>query len=76
MNPKLVKLREVRKKKGLRIKDVASIVGVSQSMYGYIETGEKRLSYDMALKLSTLFKMSPDELFYKDFENFFGDIFI
>ena len=75
-NPELKKLREERKKKGWLIKDVAKIVGVSNSMYGYIESGDKRLSYDMAVKLADLFECTPDELFYKDFEYFFKDTII
>lgn len=75
-NPVLTKLREERLNQGWTIKYVANLMGISQSMYGYIENGGKRLSYDMAVKLADLFKMTPDELFYKDFEYFFKDTII
>ena len=75
-NPKLNKLRQERQKKGWTIKYVATLMEISPSMYGYIENGGKRLSYDMAVKLADLFKMTPDELFIEDFEYFFKDTII
>lgn len=71
MNPRLNKLREVRIKSNLTMKDMSIKLGISKSMYDYIELGVKRLSYDMAVKIAEIFKMSPDELFYSDFDNFY-----
>ena len=73
-NPKLNKLREIRKKAGLNTTEVAEIIGISQSMYSYIEIGRERLSYDIAVKLSELFKSSPDELFYDDFKQYYDKL--
>lgn len=73
-NPKLNKLREMRKKAGLNTTEVAEIIGISQSMYSYIEIGRERLSYDIAVKLSELFKSSPDELFYDDFKQYYDKL--
>lgn len=75
-NPKLNKLREMRKKAGLNTTEVAEIIGISQSMYSYIEIGRERLSYDIAVKLSELFKSSPDELFYDDFKQYYDKLSI
>lgn len=75
-NPKLNKLREIRKKAGLNTTEVAEIIGISQSMYSYIEIGRERLSYDIAVKLSELFKSSPDELFYNDFKQYYDKLSI
>ena len=75
-NPKLNKLREMRKKAGLNTTEVAEIIGISQSMYSYIEIGRERLSYDIAVKLSELFKSSPDELFYNDFKQYYDKLSI
>ena len=47
MNPRLNKLREVRIKSNLTMKDMSIKLGISKSMYDYIELGVKRLSYDM-----------------------------
>lgn len=75
-NPRLNKLREMRKKAGLNTTEVAEIIGISQSMYSYIEIGRERLSYDIAVKLSELFKSSPDELFYDDFKQYYDKLSI
>ena len=75
-NPKLNKLREMRKKSGLNTTETAKIIGISQSMYSYIEIGRERLSYDIAVKLSELFKSSPDELFYDDFKQYYDKLSI
>ena len=73
-NPKLIKLKEARMNANFTIKELSNMLGISSSMYGYIESGEKRLSYDIAVKLADIFKTTPDKLFYEDFENFFKDI--
>jgi putative transcriptional regulator len=75
-NPKLTKLREARQKKGLTIKYMANSLGISPSMYGYIENGDKRLSYDMAVAIADFFETTPDDLFYEDYEQFFKDVII
>ena len=72
-NPKLNRLRDERKKKKLNTTEVALYLGISQSMYSYIEIGRERLTYDIAVKLSKLFNLSPDELFYDDFKQFFTE---
>jgi len=69
MNPVLSKLKSERKKKGLTTTDLAKSIGISQSMYSYIENGIERLSYDLAVKLSEFFNTTPDKLFYDDFKN-------
>ena len=66
-NPRLDKLRSIRCSHDLSTASMARILGISQSMYSYIELGSKRLSYDIAVKLADYFKMTPDELFYEDF---------
>ena len=72
-NPKLTKLRNIRESRGWTIKDVSQKLGISRSMYGYIENGEKRLTYDNAIKISEIFSLTPDLLFYEDFEEYFKD---
>lgn len=72
-NPKLTKLRNIRESRGWTIKDVSQKLGISRSMYGYIENGDKRLTYDNAVKISEIFGLTPDLLFYEDFEEYFKD---
>ena len=72
MNPKLKKLRTLRISHGLTTSDMANKLDMSQSMYSYIEIGKKRLSYKVAVEIADVFDMTPDEIFYKDFKQFFG----
>ena len=46
---------------------MADKLGISKPLYWQIENGERRLSYVMAIKISKIFKMKPDKLFYNDF---------
>jgi len=55
------RLREVRKKKGLRQSDLAKKVGVFQSE---IETGERKPSVYLAKRIATALGVSLDELFF------------
>ena len=71
MNPKLKKLRCLRKEKGISTSTMANTLNISQSMYSYIEIGKKRLSYDIAVRISNIFNITPDEIFYDDFKQFF-----
>ena len=75
-NPPLTTLKEYRKKSGLTIREVGVKLGISRSMYGHIETGEKRLSYKTAVSLAKIFKTTPDTLFLEDYEEFFKDSLI
>lgn len=58
---KLKKLREERK---LSRKEIANLLGISQSYYSKIESGQKRLFYDTAIKIANIFKTKPDKIFY------------
>ncbi len=75
-NPPLKKLRRLREKKRLSTKNVANLVDISETMYVYIENGKRRLSYDMAYKLSNIFDLTPDELFYEDIYEFYQNTLI
>ena len=70
-NPPLKKLRELRKKRSLTTTDMAEKLGMSQSMYSYIEIGSKRLSYEVAVAIAEIFETNPDELFYDDYVAFY-----
>ena len=71
MNPKLKTLRMIRKQNGFTTTDMALKLGMSQSMYSYIEIGEKRLSYEVAVRIANIFDTTPDEIFYNDFKQYF-----
>lgn len=58
------KLKQIRKEKNYTIYDMAKILKITPSFYSQIENKKKRLFYDMAVKISSIFNMKPDEIFY------------
>ncbi len=58
------KLKELRKKNKYTIYDMARILNITPSFYSQIENKKRRLFYDTATKISAIFNMKPDELFY------------
>lgn len=59
-------LKKIRLKNNYTSKDIADILGISKPFYSQIENGRRRLSYDMAVRIASIFKMKPDEIFYED----------
>jgi len=60
------KLRLKRKEYGYTIYDMARFLSISASFYSQLENKKRRLYYDMAVKISSLFNMKPDDMFYKE----------
>ena len=61
----------MRKKSNWSTTEMAKKLGMSQSMYSYIEIGSKRLSYDVAVRIADIFETTPDDIFYEDFKAFY-----
>lgn len=59
----LTKLRKARLRKGLTQKQIAEMIGVSESYYCQLETGARRLSLPLAQKLAVVLGKSLDSLF-------------
>ena len=59
-------LKELRKNNNLSSKDMAVKLGISKAFYSQIENRTRRLSYDMAIKISRIFNSKPDKIFYED----------
>lgn len=59
-------LKQLRKKNNLTSKDMATRLGISKAFYSQIENRTRRLSYDMAIKISKIFNSKPDDIFYED----------
>lgn len=62
------KLKTIRKENKIKMREMAERLGVSISYYWQIETGRKRLFYDRALQIASIFNMKPDDLFYADWK--------
>lgn len=58
------KLKIIRKEHNYTIYDMAKLLKITPSFYSQIENKKRRLFYDTAVKISTIFNMKPDELFY------------
>ena len=58
------KLKKIRKATGLTVYDMADKLGITASFYSQIENKKRRLFYDMAVKIASIFDVSPDEIFY------------
>jgi len=43
--------------------EVASKLGISKQYYSQLERGDRRLSYDMALRIAKIFNTTPDQIF-------------
>lgn len=58
------KLKELRKKRKLTVYDMGELLNITPSYYSQIENKRRRLFYDTAVKISLIFNMTPDEIFY------------
>jgi len=56
------KMVELRKKRTLKLKDVAAALGVSQSAVSLYEQGERRPDYNTLLKISDFYDVTVDYL--------------
>lgn len=63
----LVRLRKVRTDRHITQKEISISLGCTPQFYSQVERGVNNLSYEMAYKLAIYFGMTPDELFYEDF---------
>lgn len=62
------KLRELRLQNKFTNQLMADMLGISKPYYWQIEHNQKRLSYDMAIKMAEIFHLRPDDLFYDEFK--------
>lgn len=57
-------LRQMRINKGLTMKQLGEMTDVSESQIGMIETGKRKPSFELLLKLCEVFDCSIDDLVY------------
>ena len=60
------KLREFRYKNNMTLQEVANKVGISKAFYCQLENGKRRLLYETAIRIASVFNVKPDYLFYDD----------
>lgn len=61
-------LKSIRKEKNITSKQMAEKLRISKAFYCQLENRTRRLSYDMAIRISNIFNMKPDEIFYNHFK--------
>lgn len=59
------KLKILREKNNYTVKDMAGMLNISPAHYCLIENKKRNLYYDMAIKISNIFNLKPDDIFYK-----------
>ncbi len=69
-----LKLKQMRNELGYTSQYMADKLKISKPFYSQIENGHRRLTYDMATKIAKIFKVKPDDLFYKDHINFLKNL--
>lgn len=57
-----MRLREIRKKQGMTAQVLAEKLGVSQGAISHYETGRRKPSIDMVVKMAKVFNCSVDDL--------------
>ncbi len=66
-----IKIRELRKKKGLTQQQLAEYVGVTKAMVSAYETGMRYPSYDILIKFTRIFRVTSDYLLGLNSRKFF-----
>lgn len=63
------KLKKYRLEAKLTNQMMADTLNISKPYYWQIEHDQKRLSYEMAVKIAKIFSLKPDDLFYDEYKN-------
>ena len=63
------KLKEKRMSLGYSCNQMARKLKISKTFYWQLENDERRISYEMAIKIAEIFHLKPDELFYDYFKS-------
>lgn len=66
MHKELNTLKKMRLKNKLTYQNMADKLEMSKTFYWQIENGKRRLNYEVAKKIAAIFKLKPDDIFYKD----------
>lgn len=66
---KLNKLKEIRTNRKYSYQYMAEKLNISKPFYWQIENNQRRLTYDMAVRIADIFNTTPDAIFYEDIKN-------
>ena len=62
------KLKELRIKNNLTINEISKQIGISNTYYWQIENDQRRLYYELAIRIAKIFNKKPDEIFYEEYK--------
>lgn len=62
------KLKQLRIDSKLTHQMMADMLQISKPFYWQLENDQKRLNYDMAIKIAKIFGLKPDDIFYDEFK--------
>lgn len=68
MKPRM-QLKQIRRQKGLKQKEVAEAVGITTSYYGMIEQGVRTPTLEVAIKIANFFGVPVEEIFFDNTNN-------
>jgi len=63
------KLKEIRMNNNKSYLDMARLLNISKTYYWQLENNKRRISYDMAIKIASIFALKPDDIFYEEIKN-------
>lgn len=66
---KYEKLCLKRIEKGFTHKQMADMLKMSKSYYCQIENNKRKLTYDIAYRISKILETKPDDLFYEEYKS-------
>ena len=61
------RLKECRINNHYSFTYMAKELSISKTYYWQLEHNQRRISYEMAVKIAAIFKKKPDEIFYDEF---------
>lgn len=60
------KLKELREQKKYSYEYMAKKLGISKAYYWQLEHKNRRLSYEMAKNIASIFSLKPDDIFLEE----------
>ena len=62
-------LKELRRSSKFSFRDMSNKLGISKTYYWQLENRQRRLYYEMAVKIADIFEKTPDSIFYEEFKD-------
>lgn len=60
------KLKQLRIEHGYNFRQMAELIGISKPFYWQIENNQRRITYELAIRIAKVFDLKPDDVFYDE----------